>query len=105
MRLRGSLTCEVSHCMVTQQIRVRGRVQGVGFRYSLRDEAQRLRLCGWVRNRADGSVEALLQGETADVEALIAWARRGPAGARVEDLSVEPVEAPALRDFEIRSSA
>ena len=91
--------------MVTRQIRVRGRVQGVGFRYSLRGEAQRLRLSGWVRNRADGSVEALLQGEMRAVEALIAWARRGPTGARVDDLSVEPVEAQALQDFEIRSSA
>jgi acylphosphatase len=91
--------------MLTRQIRVRGRVQGVGFRYSLRDEAQRLRLAGWVRNRADGSVEALLQGEAADVDVLIAWARRGPRGARVDDLAVEAVEAPVLQNFEIRPSA
>jgi len=78
--------------MMTRQIRVRGRVQGVGFRYSLRDEAQRLRLCGWVRNRADGSVEALLQGDEAAVERLVAWARRGPVLARVEALEEQPVE-------------
>jgi acylphosphatase len=91
--------------MVTRQIRVKGRVQGVGFRYSLRDEAQRLRLAGWVRNRADGSVEALLQGEAADMDALIAWARRGPRGARVDDLAIEAVESSALQGFEIRPSA
>ena len=80
-------------------------MQGVGFRYSLRDEAQRLRLAGWVRNRADGSVEALLQGEAADVEALIGWARRGPRGARVDHLAIEAAEATPLQDFEIRPSA
>jgi acylphosphatase len=92
--------------MVTRQIRVKGRVQGVGFRYSLRDEAQRLRLAGWVRNRADGSVEALLQGEAADVDVLIAWARRGPRGARVDSLEMEtPEHTPAIAGFEIRSNA
>jgi acylphosphatase len=73
--------------MKTRQIRVSGRVQGVGFRYALRDEAQRLGLAGWVRNRADGSVEALLQGGAQAVEALVRWARRGPRAARVETLA------------------
>ena len=70
--------------MRTRQIRVNGRVQGVGFRYALRDEAQRLGLAGWVRNCADGSVEAVVQGEAHAVEALLRWARRGPRAARVE---------------------
>ena len=92
--------------MVARQIRVRGRVQGVGFRYSLRDEARRLRLSGWVRNRADGSVEALLQGEPADVESLVAWARRGPPGARVDALEIEtPAHATVAAGFEILPSA
>jgi acylphosphatase len=73
--------------MRTRQIRLDGRVQGVGFRYALRDEAQRLGLAGWVRNCADGSVEALVQGETQAVETLVRWARRGPRAARVESLS------------------
>ena len=73
--------------MRTRQIRLQGRVQGVGFRYALRDEAQHLGLAGWVRNCDDGSVEALLQGETPAVEALVRWARRGPRGARVEILA------------------
>ncbi len=70
--------------MKTRQIRVQGRVQGVGFRYALRDAAQRLGVSGWVRNCSDGSVEALLQGEPRAVEALLDWARRGPRGAHVE---------------------
>ena len=70
--------------MVARQIRVSGRVQGVGFRAALQDEATRRGVTGWVRNRSDGSVEALLQGPQAAVEALIAWTRRGPPGARVD---------------------
>ena len=78
--------------MRTRQIRVTGRVQGVGYRYALRDEAQRLCLAGWVRNRADGSVEAVLQGDAAALERLVAWARRGPAAAHVETLEDDAPE-------------
>jgi len=77
--------------MTSRQIRVQGRVQGVGFRYALRGEAERLGITGWVRNRADGTVQALLQGEQAAVERVIAWARRGPPGAHVAALEEEPV--------------
>jgi acylphosphatase len=91
--------------MTSRQIRVQGRVQGVGFRYALRDEAERFGITGWVRNRSDGSVQALLQGEQAGIEQLIAWARRGPRGARVTALEVEPLapefDRPYAR-FEIR---
>src|SRR4029078_5699420 len=71
----ASLTCVPSADMRTRQIRVKGRVQGVGFRDALRAEALRLRVSGWVRNRADGSVEALLQGDDAAVARLGAWGR------------------------------
>ena len=94
--------------MATRQIRVSGRVQGVGYRYALRDEAQRLGLRGWVRNCADGSVEALLQGEDVAVASLVAWAQRGPRLARVDAVRDEPV-APSLdrpyAEFEIWPSA
>lgn len=72
--------------MVARQIRVSGRVQGVGYRASLQREACRLGLGGWVRNRTDGTVEALLQGPQAAVDALIGWARRGPPGAHVTEV-------------------
>ncbi|HUQ77206.1 MAG TPA: acylphosphatase [Burkholderiales bacterium] len=78
--------------MRTRQIRVKGRVQGVGYRDALRDEAQRIGVTGWVRNRADGSVEALLQGDAVSVERLIDWARRGPILAEVRSVDDEAPE-------------
>jgi acylphosphatase len=75
--------------MIARRITIRGRVQGVGFRYALADEARSRSLGGWVRNRRDGTVEALVVGSEDDVEVMIAWARRGPPAARVSDVSVE----------------
>ena len=87
--------------MVTRLLQISGRVQGVGFRYSMQQEATRLGLTGWVRNRRDGSVEALVQGNDASVAALVAWARRGPAGASVAELRVASAEPqPSLAGFE-----
>ena len=87
--------------MVTRLVQISGRVQGVGFRYSMQQEATRLGLTGWVRNRRDGSVEALVQGSDGSVAALVAWARRGPAGASVAELRVASAEPqPALAGFE-----
>jgi len=74
---------------VRAHVVVRGRVQGVWYRGSMQEEAQRLRVVGWVRNRPDGTVEAEIEGERTDVDALIAWAHHGPPGARVADVSVE----------------
>lgn len=68
----------------TIRLCIRGQVQGVGFRDAMSREAERLGLTGWVRNRADGDVEAVAQGGAAALEALVAWARRGPPAARVE---------------------
>jgi acylphosphatase len=68
---------------------VRGRVQGVWFRGSMQEEAGRLAVAGWVRNRPDGTVEAEIEGERDAVEALIGWAGHGPPGARVSGVSVE----------------
>ena len=69
---------------VTRRLFIDGRVQGVGFRWSLNAEAQALGLKGWVRNRHDGSVEALLIGSPEAVDQLTTWAHHGPSTARVD---------------------
>ena len=69
---------------VTRRLLIRGRVQGVGFRWSLMEEARQLGLDGWVRNRNDGSVEALVAGPVEAVDTLTLWAHRGPPHARVD---------------------
>lgn len=76
--------------MVTLHLRITGRVQGVGFREAMRGEALRQGLRGWVHNRRDGSVEAVVQGSSAAIDAMVAWARRGPPAARVADVVVAP---------------
>jgi len=67
---------------------IRGRVQGVWFRDSTRREAQALGVTGWVRNRADGTVEAVMEGPEESVEALVRWCWKGPPHARVESVEV-----------------
>jgi acylphosphatase len=67
---------------------VRGRVQGVFFRAQTRDRAKSLDLVGWVRNNPDGTVEATFEGDRERVESMVAWCRRGPAHAQVDDVDV-----------------
>jgi acylphosphatase len=86
---------------VTRHLRIYGRVQGVSFRHYTREEAQRLGVSGWVRNRRDGSVEAVISGPADAVEALIDWTRHGPRGARVTDVQVSDLEG-EYEGFEIR---
>ena len=75
--------------MERRRLVIHGRVQGVGFRASLAWEAQNMGVTGWVRNRRDGTVEAMIQGSDEAVAAMIAWTRRGPPGARVDRVGVE----------------
>jgi acylphosphatase len=75
--------------IVTRHLAITGLVQGVGYRWATVAEAQRLGLAGWVRNRNDGSVEAVVQGSPEAVKALIAWAHRGPSGAMVRQVAVD----------------
>jgi acylphosphatase len=86
---------------MAKHLLISGRVQGVGFRYAMAEEAERLGVTGWVRNRRDGTVEAVLDGAAGAVEALLAWARRGPPAARVSEVQVSET-AGAFEDFEMR---
>ena len=88
--------------MLVRRLSISGQVQGVGFRYAMRHEAARLGVGGWVRNRTDGSVEAMLQGPDDAVHALVSWARRGPPGARVIGVEVSEGEGSDYAAFELR---
>jgi acylphosphatase len=85
--------------VVTRHLRIAGRVQGVGYRDALRAEAIAQGVSGWVRNRRDGSVEAVLQGSVAATEAVIGWARRGPPAARVSGVEVEDATGELARAY------
>jgi len=90
---------------VTRRLRIHGRVQGVFYRGWSVVTARALGLRGWVRNRSDGSVEMLVQGDSEQVEAMIARCREGPRAARVDrvDIAEDAEEAPA--GFEARPTA
>ena len=78
-----------------------GFVQGVGFRFGVARAANSRGVAGWVRNRADGSVEAVFEGAPEDVEALVEFCRRGPRGAEVERVEVEEELPEGLADFRV----
>ena len=88
---------------LTRHLSIHGRVQGVGFRWSLHAEATALGLTGWVRNRREGSVEALVAGEDMAVIKLISWARRGPPRAQVERVNIAVGEG-EFESFEQRQT-
>jgi acylphosphatase len=87
--------------MIRRRVVVRGTVQGVFFRDSTQREARRRHVSGWVANRTDGAVEAVFEGEPADVVALVAWMGEGPPQARVTDVEVQDEEPQGERDFRI----
>jgi acylphosphatase len=87
--------------LVAKHLKISGRVQGVGFRYSMSEEAERLGVTGWVRNRRDGTVEAVVDGAKDALDAILAWARRGPRGASVTDVEVEEIHG-SFERFEMR---
>ena len=90
---------------ITRHLRITGRVQGVGYRWNLTRQANALGLGGWVRNRLDGSVEAVATGPVDAVQALINWAQCGPELARVEGVEVTEVESgKMLSGFEQRET-
>jgi acylphosphatase len=88
----------------TARVLVSGRVQGVGFRAATAWEARHLGVDGWVRNLPDGRVEVWGEGDSAAVDALVAWLRQGPPGAHVRGISVDDSAPPAgLQGFTIRA--
>ena len=88
---------------IARQLIITGRVQGVGFRFYMQRKAGELCVTGWVRNRRDGNVEAIIQGASEAVEAMIAWARRGPPSAVVADVRVTDASGD-FATFEARST-
>lgn len=92
---------------MAKHLRIFGIVQGVSYRASFDAQARVLGVSGWVRNRRDGSVEALIRGEEQAVQKLIAWAHRGPAMARVDRVDIEDVDDASVADdrFEVRPTA
>lgn len=91
--------------MIRRRLVVTGRVQNVFFRDWLKERADALGLDGWVRNRADGSVEAVVQGPCEMVETIVARARAGSPASRVADVGVSEAEGPILKGFEKRPTA
>ena len=85
-----------------KRVVVHGRVQGVFFRDSTRRRAQAAGVAGWVANRPDGTVEAVLEGDADAVEALVRWLHDGPRGADVERVEVEEGEPEVLTGFDVR---
>lgn len=88
-----------------RQLVVTGLVQGVGFRFQMANAARPLNITGWVRNRHNGSVEAVIMGSPEAVAGMIDWVRRGPPASRVEQVCVEQLESlPALHGFSQRTT-
>jgi acylphosphatase len=81
--------------MIALRVVVSGRVQGVGYRYSMIEAAEMLGVVGWVRNRRDGAVEAFVQGDAEAVRRIVEWCRRGPPSARVTEIATTPVAVDA----------
>ena len=87
---------------IRRRVVVHGRVQGVGFRISVARRAEQRGVAGWVRNRPDGAVEAVLEGEQDAVESLVAFCRAGPRGAAVTGAEVADEDFEGLSAFDVR---
>lgn len=88
--------------MMRQHVVVQGMVQGVGFRYSCEHRARELGVHGWVRNREDGAVEAVFEGDDDAVAQMVTWARNGPRHSRVTSVEVRDEQPRGENGFDIR---
>ena len=84
------------------RVLISGRVQGVGYRYSTKEQAIALNIVGWVRNLADGRVEATIQGVASSVDSMMKWFYKGPPAAKVTGIETEQQPIQAFETFEIR---
>lgn len=94
-------SAEEPRTAVRRRLVVRGSVQGVGYRWTCASEAERLRVHGWVRNRPDGTVELVAEGAPGAVDALVAWAHRGPPHASVTHVDVIAEAPQGLAGFHV----
>jgi len=88
---------------ICRHLRIRGRVQGVWFRGSMLERARELGVTGWVRNRRDGTVEAVVQGEAQAVDAMIEWAKFGPEAAIVQRVEVSEASGDYMEFVALRT--
>ncbi len=88
--------------MIRRRVLVSGMVQGVFYRDTCRREAEQAGISGWVRNTADGRVEAAFEGDQLAVDRLVAWCRQGPPSGRVTGVEVHVEEPTGERGFEVR---
>jgi acylphosphatase len=86
---------------IRRHVVVHGQVQGIGFRFSARVEAQRLGVSGWVRNRSDGAVEAEIEGEPPVIDAMLGWFDEGPPGASVTTMITSDLEPTGEHGFNV----
>jgi acylphosphatase len=87
---------------IARLLRISGRVQGVGFRFYMQRKAAEAGVNGWVRNRLDGTVEAVVEGSPEAVDRMITWARRGPSSAVVSDIRITETTPQGAGEFEAR---
>ena len=88
---------------IRAEVRIRGRVQGVSFRYFTSRTAETHAVTGWVRNLPDGDVAAAVEGRDSDVRAVVDWCRKGPEAALVEEIAIDWQEATGeFSDFQVR---
>jgi len=90
--------------ITSMRVRIEGFVQAVGYRNFVIEQARALSLDGWVRNRTDGTVEALVSGSTKSVEAFVSACARGPIGSKVKSIDLHKAEAPEEKGFRRKPS-
>jgi acylphosphatase len=88
--------------MPTVHLMIKGKVQGVFYRATARDEAEKLGLTGWIKNTQDGNVEAVVNGNREHIDRYIAWCWKGPSRAKVESVEVKDLQEERFDGFQIK---